>query len=111
MLEYIKDIIFILLSVAGLVYIWKSFIVLILRNKQDKGVFVVIPIDDVCENVEQIVRSTAERTLLMGNSKWDRVVCIDYGCNDDTKEIITRLCGEYDFLDYMNAETFQKIFA
>lgn len=110
MLENIRDIIFILLSVAGVVYIWKSLFISILKNKRDRSVYVIVPIDDVCENIEQIVRSTAERTLLMGNSKWDKVVCVDYGCNENTKEIITRLCSEYSFLDYMSAESYKKIF-
>lgn len=106
----IAEIIFVLLSVAGIVYIWKIFLLFILRNKHDRGVYVVIPITDSCEGVEQLVRSTAERTLLMGNSKWDRVICVDYGSNSETKEIIERLCDEYNFLNYVSEQTFKKIF-
>ncbi len=110
MSESISQIVFILFSVAGIVYIWKNFLLFILRSKNDKGVYVIIPISNSFEGVEQLVRSTAERTLLMGKSKWDKVVCVDYGCNKETKEIIERLCEEYSFLDYMSVETFEKIF-
>ncbi len=110
MLEHIRDLFFILLSVAGMIYIWKSIFILILKNKNDRRVYVVVPIDDTIENVEQIVRSTAERTILMGNSKWTTVVCVDYGSNSETKEIIERLCTEYSFLDYMDTNTFNGIF-
>jgi hypothetical protein len=109
--ESISQIIFILLSIAGIVYIWKSFLLFILRNKNDNSVYVIIPIIDSCDCVEQLVRSTAERTLLMGKSKWDKVICVDYGCNKSTREIIEKLCEEYSFLNYLSSETFEKIFA
>lgn len=107
--ESIRDIIFILLMVAGLVYLWKCFYIYMLRNKQDKGVYIIIPINDTWENVEQIVRSTAQRVMLMGKSRFDKVVCVDYGCNAENREIIKRLCNEYSFLDCITAETFSKI--
>ncbi len=110
MLETIYEISFILLSVAGIVYLWKSFMLFLLRNKQDKNVYVVVPLNDTCENLEQLVRSTAERTLLMGNAKWERIVCVDYGISDENKYIIEKLCKEYSFIDYMNKETFREIF-
>ena len=110
MLENICEIIFILLSIAGIVYIWKNFLLFILRSKSDKGVYVVIPISDSCECVEQIVRSTAEKTLLMGNNRWDKVVCVDYGSNEEVKKIVERLCKEYSFLDYMTDKMFGEIF-
>lgn len=110
MFENIQNICIILLTSAGLIYIWKIFLIFILRNKYDKGIYVIIPLIDTCENTEQVVRSAAERTLLMGKSKWDRLVCVDYGSNEETKEIINRLCNEYNFIDYMNFSTFEKIF-
>lgn len=110
MLQNIQDITIIILTAAGLIYIWKSFLIFILRNKYDKSIYIVIPISDTCENTEQIVRSTAERTLLMGKSRWDKLVCVDYGSSEENKEIIQRLCDEYNFIDYMNSSTFEKIF-
>ncbi|MEE0264709.1 MAG: hypothetical protein UD936_03695 [Acutalibacteraceae bacterium] len=110
MLESIYEIAFILLSVAGIVYLWKCFMLFLLRNRQDKMVYIVIPLDDTCENVEQLVRSTAERTLLMGNAKWERIVCVDYGISEENKYIAEKLCKEYSFIDYMNKETFRMIF-
>ena len=110
MLENICEIIFILLSIAGIVYIWKNFLLFILRSKNDKAVYVIVPISDSCECVEQIVRSTAEKTLLMGNNRWDKVVCVDYSSNEEVKKIVERLCVEYSFLDYMTDKTFEKIF-
>lgn len=110
MLESISEIVFILLAVAGIVYIWKIFLLFLLKSKQDKDVYIIVPITDTCESVEQLVRSVAERTLLMGNSKWDRVICVDYGSNANAKEVIEKLCEEYSFLNYINLDTFQKIF-
>ena len=110
MFENIRDITIIILTAAGLIYIWKSFLIFILRNKYDKGIYIVIPISDTCENTEQIVRSTAERTLLMGKSKWDKLICVDYGSSEETREIIRLLCDEYTFIDYMDSYTFEKIF-
>lgn len=110
MAESISQIIIILLSIAGIVYIWKNFLIFILRSKNDNAVYVIIPINDSLDCAEQLVRSTAERTILMGKSKWDKVVCVDYGCNEMTKIIIEKLCKEYSFLDYMSDKAFEKIF-
>lgn len=110
MAENICDIFLILLSVLGLVYIWKLFFVFLLRNKNDKGVYIVIPLCDTIENIEQIVRSTAERTLLMGKSRWDKVVCVDYGISKENVDIVKNLCDEYKFLDYITSENFSEIF-
>ena len=110
MIENICEIIFILLSIAGIVYIWKNFLLFILRSKNDKGIYVIVPISDNCEYVEQIVRSAAEKTLFMGNNRWDKVVCVDYGSNEENKKIIERLSEEYSFLDYITDKTFEKIF-
>ncbi len=111
MLKTICELAFILLSVAGIVYLWKSFMMFLLRSKQDKNVYVVVPLNDTCENLEQLVRSTAERTLLMGNAKWEKIVCVDYGISEENKYIIEKLCREYSFVDYMTKETFRMIFA
>lgn len=110
MVKGIAEIIFILFSVVGIVYIWKNLLLFLLKSKQDKGVYVIVPISDTYENVEQLVRSVAERTLLMGNYKWDRVICVDYGSNAEAKEIVEKLCEEYTFLNYMSEKTFEKIF-
>ncbi|MEE1155095.1 MAG: hypothetical protein UH241_08075 [Acutalibacteraceae bacterium] len=105
----IKDIIFMLLMIAGLVYLWKCFYTYMLRNKQDKGVYIIIPINDTFENAEQLIRSTAQRIMLMGKNKFDKVICVDYGCNTETREIINRLCKEYGFLEYMPIDIFVKL--
>ncbi len=108
MFENICEIIFILLSIAGIVYIWKNFLLFILKNKNDKGIYVIVPISNNCENLEQLVRSAAEKTLLMGNNQWDKVVCVDYDNNEDSKKIVDRLCKEYSFLYYMTDKTFKS---
>ncbi|MEE0060574.1 MAG: hypothetical protein UE295_07090 [Acutalibacteraceae bacterium] len=110
MLETIYEITFILLSVVGIVNIWKNFMLFLLRSKQDKNIYIVVPLIDTCENIEQLVRSTAERTLLMGNAKWEKVVCVDYGISDENKYIVEKLCKEYSFIDYISKETFRMIF-
>jgi|GEM_PF-1854556 len=110
MLEQLRDLLFILLSIAGLVYIWKIIFVSLLKNKNDKFIYVVVPISDTVENVEQLVRSAAERTIFMGNNKWDRVVCVDYGASKEQQDIVKNLCDEYSFLDYMDNKTFRNVF-
>lgn len=110
MLGIFREIIIIILSLIGIIYIFKLIFMFMLRNKGDKGVYVVVPIDDTVECAEQLVRSTAERTMTMGKSRWDRIVCVDYGINDETSQIIQRLCDYYGFIDYMTADEFKEIF-
>lgn len=110
MLNILKEAMIIILSVIGIIYIFRLFFTFILRSKNDRGVYVVVPIDDTIECAEQLIRSTAERTIFMGKSRWDRIVCIDYGTSDETKQIIQKLCDYYGFIDYMTADEFKKVF-
>ncbi|MEF2920738.1 MAG: hypothetical protein U0O22_09790 [Acutalibacteraceae bacterium] len=109
MAENIRDILFILLMVYGLINIWKCFYTFILKSEQDKEVYIIIPLNDTCENVEQIIRSTAQRVMIMGKNRFDKVLCVDYGCNNENCEIVKRLCREYGFINYITADTFYKI--
>ena len=42
MFETIKDLLFILLAAAGLIYIWKMILIFLLRNKTNKFIYVVV---------------------------------------------------------------------
>lgn len=111
MLETVEYLSLIIFSVVGIICSCKCFIRFILRNKSDTDVYIIIPIKKNCENAEQLVRSTAERSMLMGKSRWDKIVCVDYGCNNETRKIIKILCREYSFMHYMTFEEFLQIFS
>lgn len=110
MLETVEYISLIIFSVVGIMCSCKCFIRFILRNKSDSDVYIIVPVSDTCENAEQLIRSTAERSMLMGKSRWDKIICLDYGCKDETKKIIKILCREYSFMHYMTHEDFSQIF-
>lgn len=110
MLETIEYFSLIIFSVAGIICSCKCLLRFILRNKSDTDVYIIIPLSDTCENAEQLVRSTAERSMLMGKSRWDKIICVDYGCNNETRKIIKILCREYGFMHYMTYDEFAEIF-
>lgn len=108
MAEHFKEFVVILLSSFGILYLYKSLLVFLLRSGYDKKIYVIIPIDESCENIEQIVRSNIERCRLMGKSKWTKIICVDYGCEKEYQQILFLLCKEYPFLEYITAEEFSK---
>ena len=108
MVENFKEFVVILLSSFGILYLYKSLLMFLLRSGYDKKIYVVVPIDESCENVEQIVRSNMERCRLMGKSKWTKMICVDYGCREEERQILFLLCKEYPLLEYMTAEEFSK---
>ena len=110
MLENFREFIVILLSALGVLYLYKSLLVFLLRNRYDTEIYIIIPLNDTCENVEQVIRSSAERCELMGKNRWEKVICVDYGCDEEKKEMIFRLCNEYSFLEYITVSEFTKKF-
>ena len=54
MAENLREFIVILLSSFGILYIYKSILIFLLRNKYDKEIYIVIPVNKGCENVEQM---------------------------------------------------------
>ncbi len=108
MAENFREFVIILLSSFGILYIYKGLLMFLLRNKYDKEIYIVIPLNDACENVEQIIRSSAERCELMGKNRWEKIVCLDYGCSEEKKAIIFNLCEEYAFAEYMTVSAFSE---
>ncbi len=111
MAENLREFIVILLSSFGILYIYKSILIFLLRNKYDKEIYIVIPVNKGCENVEQIIRSSAERCEIMGKNRWEKILCVDYGCTEEEKTVILNLCEEYPFVEYMTVSAFAKQFS
>lgn len=110
MLETVEYLSLIIFAVIGITCSLKCLLRFFLRNKSDNDVYIIIPIKESCQNAEQLVRSTAERSMLMGKSRWDKIICVDYGCNNETRTIIKIMCREYGFVDYLTSEEFLQIF-
>ena len=51
------------------------------------------------------------RCEIMGKNRWEKILCVDYGCTEEEKTVILNLCEEYPFVEYMTVSAFAKQFS
>lgn len=87
------SIMFIMLSIVGLVTIVKKLVMMIL--KCDEGnIITVIPIEGHCENIEYRIRCAYERANWSAANS--RIICLDKGMDKETLEICQKVCDRFN---------------
>lgn len=104
MFYIIRDIVFILLLIIGLIDVVKTIILFFLNSKQDKNTIIIVPLTKNDENIEQILRSTATKVKFIGKNTWQNIVCIDYGINEENKKICEKMCNDFPFMKIIKKE-------
>lgn len=83
---------FVMLSIVGLVTVVKKLIMMIL--KCDEGnIVTVIPIEGHCENIEYRIRCAYERANWSAADS--RLICLDKGMDKETCEICQKVCERF----------------
>ena len=99
MLYIIRDIVFIILAIIGLVQIARSVVLFFMRSKKDGDVIMVVPIRGHDEEAEIVLRHAAARVKWAGGGRFKKVVCLDCRMDDETKKICDTVCSDYDFME------------
>ncbi len=103
MLYIIRDIIFILLAIIGLVQIARTVVLFFMRSKKDKDVIMVVPIYGHDEEAEIVLRHAAAHVKWVSGGRFKKVVCLDCGMDEETKKICKTVCRDYDFMEMKEA--------
>lgn len=106
MLYIIRDIIFAILTIIGLVEIIRMIILWFLHSPKEKSAILIIPIKEKTENIEQILRSAAAKVNFLGEKYCKKIICLDCGADDETKKICEKFCKDYTFIEYEKKEDF-----
>lgn len=102
----LKQIVVLLLSLAGLASIVKM-IVMLLCGRGKKECTLVVPIKQ-SENAEEIIRDKAMNMSWSERNTYNRIYCIGNGLDDEAEEICKKICGEYKNTEYFDINKFEK---
>ena len=85
-------IIFVILSIVGLVSIVRKIIMWLLKH-DDGEIIIIIPVEGHCEDIEYRIRCAYERVSWSVNKS--RIVCLDKGMDKETYDICHRVCDRF----------------
>lgn len=94
----------ILFIILGLVDLIKLITFTFLKSDRYSGSTIVIPIKGHDEHAEFILRSAAAKIKWTGSDEDSRLICLDCGMDDETKQICNLICIDYDFMDIYEAD-------
>ncbi len=103
MLTALRDIIFILLSLLGLVDLFRIIVCRLFKTKSDKNLIILVPVKSNSEDAEILLRSAAAKAMWVYSGAIERVICLDCGADEETKRICRRVCDEYSFMEYKDS--------
>jgi hypothetical protein len=110
MLHSIGVIAGILLMILGLVEVFRALTLQLLRTKGGNRLMMIVPIHGHNEEAELLLRSAATRVKWMDGVRRQRVICLDCGMDDETKEICEAVCRDYGFMEVCSVSEFEHLF-
>lgn len=102
-----KYTIIMLFAFIGIVSIIKS-IILYLCKDTNTLYTLVIPIDNNCDNPEQVIRNAAMYVHWSDKKQFGKIYCIGHKLDFDKREICMRTCEEYSNTEYFDVNNFEK---
>lgn len=91
MLETISAIICVLFIIIGLVEVFRSIVLFVLRPKGEDTAMTIVPICGHNEEAEYLLRSAAARVKWADNGRERRVICLDCGMDLETRMILRKV--------------------
>ena len=91
MLETISAIICVLFIIIGLVEVFRSIVLFVLRPKGEDTAMTIVPICGHNEEAEYLLRSAAARVKWADNGRERRVICLDCGMDLETRMICEKM--------------------
>lgn len=104
MLSALLDIIFIFLSVMGLIELIRIIICRLFTTKNDKSIAITVYIKNNADEAEALLRSAAAKAMWVYSGAIQRVVCLDCSSDEETSKICMKICDEYDFMEYKHSD-------
>lgn len=105
MLSALWDLIFIFLSVMGLVELIRIIVCRLFTTKNDKSIAITVYIKNSPEEAEALLRSAAAKAMWVYSGAIQKVVCLDCSSDEETNKICMKICDEYGFMEYKQCKT------
>lgn len=109
MLETISAIICVLLMIIGLVEVFRSMVLLILRKRKEDTAMTIIPIRGHNEEAEYLLRSAAAKIQWEDDSQPCRIVCLDCDMDLETRLVCERVVQSFEFMELCTMEELRGI--
>ena len=100
MLAILRDIFFIFLIILGLVELIRMVLCHLLKSKAVKNLMILVPIRGHCEDAEVLLRSAAAKISWVYSGAIEKVICLDCGADEETRQLCKKICEEYPFMEY-----------
>ncbi len=98
-MEWIGKLLLVFFMILGMAEACRLLIFWLLRPHRAKGCAVVMVLKGREEEAEYLLRAAAERLRWMGGKGPHRLICVDRGMDEETKEICRRMQVEIPFLE------------
>lgn len=105
MLSALLDIIFIFLSVMGLVELIRIIVCRLFTTKNDKSIVITVYIQNNPTEAEALLRSAAAKAMWVYSGAIQKVVCLDCSSDEETSKICMKICDEYSFMEYKQCKS------
>lgn len=109
MLETIFYAILLLLTVLGVVFCAREFMLLLLVPPKRKGISIVIPISGHSEDIEYTVMCVVKRNRWFDRFKNANIILLDCGIDEDTRQICVMLCKRFKELKMAQAGELEQV--
>ncbi|HEX3038559.1 MAG TPA: hypothetical protein VHO94_06165 [Oscillospiraceae bacterium] len=100
----ISKIVIVLFVIIGLTEFCRVIVMWLYKPRHAKEITMIVPIEGHEEDAEFILKSAAEKMRWMGGKEQKRLICIDCGMDDETKETCKMICNQYSFVEICNAQ-------
>lgn len=109
MFDWLWNIVLIVLVVVGLVEIFRVFVFMLFKTKQENEIMILVPIYGHNEKAEILLRSAALKVDWSDELKKQKVICLNLGMDSETLKICDIVSKEYEFMEVCDWEQFEKV--
>ncbi|MDR0738703.1 MAG: hypothetical protein LBF33_00940 [Oscillospiraceae bacterium] len=100
----------IILTIVGLLEIFRLSNLLFFRSSDNTLTLILIPLKKHEEKIEYLLRSAVSKLKWLGINNNQKIICLDYGTDKETKKICEIFKKRYDFIEICPADAFENFF-
>ena len=108
MLSVIFSVFLISLSIVGLVEIFHIISLAAFKTKKNYNIFLVVPMKGHNEEAELTLRNAISKVKWFSFNKTKKIICLDLGMDEETRQICNIFCYEYNFIKIYTIEEFEN---
>ena len=107
MLEVVLSVFVLCLAVIGLIEIFRAVSLFFLDKKN--STITLIPICGHVEDIEMVLRNAMSSAQWLGNKGAQRIICLDLGVDEETRDICEIFRDEYELVELYSLEEFSAV--